>query len=262
MISGLSKQAFLENSNLSASRKWLYSGCCVHWHEFYEIEYVISGTGTYTINEQPFPIKSGMLYFMTPADFHNVDTQNADIINIMFSDSLVSSDILFTFTHQTAPKAFALTKSIQDFFMPLLDEIVHNQEDNTYSSALLNCLLLKLAKSFPSNKEDLWNKSSQKIHFFMINHFREKISLQDAAAFVGLTPSYVSAVFKKEMGKNFKQYLDDLRFAYAQKLLLYSDLSILQVCEESGFDDYPNFLRRFKNHFKITPSQMRQDSSK
>ena len=96
------------------------------------------------------------------------------------------------------------------------------------------------------------------MQFYIINHFREKVTLEDVAKYVGLTPTYASAVFKKEMDTNFKKYLNDLRFSYAKKLLTCSDMSVTQICGECGFEDYPNFIRRFRERFGMSPSQVRQ----
>lgn len=258
MLPWLEENTTLGNAGISSSRKWISGSFEAHWHKFYEIEYVISGTGRYTINEQSFPLEPGMLYFMTPTDFHSVYTKKAEIINVMFSESLITSSHLLPFTRHGAPKTLLIPGDLQPFFMTLLEEVVQVQSDRTYSSALLDCLLLKLSRSFLSYELDTWNNTSQQIHFFLINHFRDNISLEDAANYVGLTPTYISAVFKKEMGMTFKKYLDELRFSYARKLILYSDMSVTQVCAESGFEDYPNFLRRFKEHFHVTPTQMRK----
>lgn len=260
MVPGMSKETNIDNGNLSTSRKWFHGNCSAHWHEFYEIEYVIEGNGTYEINGHTFLMEKGMLYFMTPTDFHSVSTQKAELINIMFSGDLVSPSLLATFTCHAAPKAIALPKEQQAFFMALLEEVVAHQKDPAYATALLGCLLLKLARIL-SFAEDQFNSASQKVYFYMINHFRDKMTLQDAAQYVGLTPSYLSAVFKKEMNKNFKTALDEIRFSYAQKLLLYSDMTVTQICIESGFDDYPNFIRRFKKFFGVTPTQMRADAA-
>jgi two-component system response regulator YesN len=91
----------------------------------------------------------------------------------------------------------------------------------------------------------------------MLRHFREDPSLASVAAVAGYTPNYFSARFKEEMGESFKQYLDRLRFDYAKKLLEHSSLTVSQVCRESGFDDYPNFVRRFSARFGCSPSKLR-----
>lgn len=260
MIPGYSKESNISNGIISASRKWIDGSNETHWHEFYEIEYVISGQGTYCINGRIFPMESGMLYFMTPVDFHSVHPERAEIINVMFSENLIAPSCLAPFTYHSSPKALPVSAEMQSFFMTLLEEVIACQEDPTYAASLIECLLLKLSRSLLSDKADSWNNTAQKIHFYIINHFRERVTLEDVAGYVGLTPAYVSAVFKKEINKNFKKYLNDLRFAYARRLLQYTNLSVTQVCGESGFDDYPNFIRRFKEHFGMTPTQLRGES--
>lgn len=257
MIPGFSKETFLPNGAVSASRKWIGGSGKEHWHDFYEMEYIISGSGNYMIDGEFFPLESGMLYFMTPIDFHNVNTAKAEIINVMFSESLITPSHLVPFTYRAAPKAFQISGDMQPFFLMLLEEIVKYQDNPDYSAALLDCLLLKLAHNLLPYEESSWNSTAQKIHYYIINHFRDRLTLEDVAQYVGLTPAYVSAVFKKDMNKNFKKYLNELRFAYARKLLLYSDMSVTQICGECGFDDYPNFIRRFREHFGMTPTQMR-----
>lgn len=258
MLSEIYKNTTLKNTDVSASCKWIGEEHLPHWHEFYEIEYVISGTGTYMLNGQSVPMKRGMLFFMTPTDFHSVSAKNAQIINVMFRERIAVPAHLLPFTYHAAPNIFEIPTEMQDFFLLLLQELVANQKQQAYTASLLDCLLLKLATYIPSLKEDSWNSTAQKIHFYIVNHFRSHMSLEDAAQYVNLTPTYVSAVFKKEMGKGLKEYLDELRFAYAEKLLLYSDMSVMQVCWESGFEDYPNFIRRFKRYFGMTPTQMRR----
>ena len=252
---------YMGQDSLLASCKRLSSNCGTHWHEFYEIEYVKSGKGICTVNGQPFSFEEGMLFFMTPTDFHSVRTDGADIINLMFLADLATPSHLAPFTSRNVPKTIAIPPGTRPFLTALLEEIVACQEDLTYCSSLIDCLLLKLMQHFVPFSENNWSSASQKMHFFIMNHFKEKISLEDAASHAGLTPAYASAVFKKEMQINFKNFLNDLRFDYARKLLVYSNLTVAQICTESGFEDYPNFIRRFKAHFGMTPTELRQKNS-
>lgn len=257
MIAAYATDLQISNGSVSASRKFFSRDCDVHWHEFYEIEYIISGNGTYSINEKVYPISPGMIFFMTPTDFHSVENADAQMFNVMFSEKLITTSQLMWLTGHNTPRAFLLPEDLRPFFMTMLDEIVKHQEDTAYVSALLNCLLYKLTKILPCSNPSGQSSLAQKMHFFIINHFRSHITLEDVAAYVGLTPAYVSGVFKKEMNRNFKKYLNDLRFSYARNLLLNTDLSVTQICSESGFEDYPNFIRRFKEHFGMTPTMLR-----
>lgn len=55
-----------------------------------------------------------------------------------------------------------------------------------------------------------------------------------------------------------KKYLNNMRFEYAEKLIINSDMSIMQICKECGFNDYPNFVRRFKQHTGFYPLEYKK----
>ncbi|MBR6503078.1 MAG: helix-turn-helix transcriptional regulator [Clostridia bacterium] len=258
MIVKLTKESEIGNGNISASKKQLIGDCASHWHEFYEIEYVIDGGGECLINNRTFEMKSGMLFFMTPVDFHTVKQADATVINVMFSPEMAAPDILFPFTSFSAPKAMEIPQKSRNFIETILNEIVKNKDKIQFCEALINTLLLKFGDNFNLQAKDTAYSSSQKMTFYIINHFREKITLNEIAAAAGLTPSYASAVFKYEMQINFKEYLDNIRFDYAKKLLNYSSRTVLQICCDSGFEDYPNFIRRFKLRFGESPTNYRK----
>ena len=258
MIVKLTKEAEIGNGSISASKKHLNSDCATHWHEFYEIEYVLNGSGECQINNSCFEIKNGMLFFMTPVDFHTVKGADATVINIMFSSEMTTQKNLLPFTNLVAPKAIEITSENCGFIETVLEEVIENKNNPQYCSALIDVLLLKLTERLNVVTQDKEYNHSQKMTFYIINHFREKIGLNDVAAAVGITPNYASAVFKEEMQINIKKYLDDMRFDYAKKLLIYSDLTVQQICNDSGFEDCPNFIRRFKAKFGMPPIEFRK----
>lgn len=260
MVVKLTKETEIGPSSLSASKKHISNDGPIHWHEFYEIEYVCGGDGICRINNSQFTMNCGKLFFLTPVDFHKVQTDGVDVINIMFSADMATPDYLTPFTAQSAAKAISVIPQMRPFVETVLNEIVNNQANLRLSAALIDALLLKLSESFAAFCGDNNYTLSQKMSFFIINHFREKISLDDVARSAGVTPTYASSVFKTEMQTGFKSYLNNLRFDYAKKLLLYSNLTVQQICIESGFDDYPNFIRRFKERFKVSPTQFRNNN--
>ena len=66
---------------------------------------------------------------------------------------------------------------------------------------------------------------------------------------------FVGIVHSHANGYDKPSHNDEL---YAKKLLEHSSLTVSQVCRESGFDDYPNFVRRFSARFGSSPSKMRK----
>lgn len=258
MVRKLTKEKELGIGNVSASKKHLHRDCLVHWHEFYEIEYVLDGEGTCSINEQTYPLHHGTLFFMTPVDLHSVKTNDSTVINIMFSTDMISPDVLSPYTTINAPKAIEIKQDDLHFIESILFEIVKSQKNVKLCSSLMSVLLIKLKDYLTISKKDTHHTLSQKMCFYIINHFREKITLSDVAKAVGITPVYASKIFKAQTQIGFKEYLNNLRFEYAKKLLAESELTVQQICDNCGFEDYPNFIRRFKNRFNMSPTKYKK----
>lgn len=259
MINCLTKTDFIFPCEINASRKNIKGDYSTHWHDFHEIEFIISGKGTYIIDGVCHEMKKGMLFFMTPVNFHEIKNSDAEIINVMFSNDACSRNTLFDLTGSNINNVISLRDEDFDVVLTLLNELIFSASNNhpQYSSSLLDCLLYK-AKISQKYKSSVNLTHVRTAMLYIQNNFRSNISLDDVASFVGLSAPYISSLFPKETGMTFKNYLSSLRFDYAKKLLTYSDLSITQVCSESGFEDYANFLRHFKKHFGMTPNDFKK----
>lgn len=94
---------------------------------------------------------------------------------------------------------------------------------------------------------------------YMQEHLSEDVSLHILSEEFHLNSQYISQLFKNEIGVNFLTYLTNIRMEHAKKLLLSSSLSIAEVSEQSGYDDYRVFTKVFKKSEGITPSQYRRN---
>ena len=63
--------------------------------------------------------------------------------------------------------------------------------------------------------------------------------------------------FKQQMGTGFIEYLNDYRLTMAERLLKSSDASVLEIAEQSGFDNLSYFNRIFKRKYGISPGKWR-----
>ena len=86
-------------------------------------------------------------------------------------------------------------------------------------------------------------------------------SLEDVAASVGVSPFYVSKLFKEEMGETFINYVTDRRLDRTKKLLSETDLSIKEIAGQTGYSDQNYFSRQFKNKFGISPTDFRNSAN-
>ena len=93
------------------------------------------------------------------------------------------------------------------------------------------------------------------------NYTDEEISLNKVAENVGLTPTYLSALFKKETKQNFTDYVTMLRITRAKELLCCTKKLISEIAYEVGFRDYRYFSQIFKKQTGMTPRQFQNSTN-
>lgn len=234
-----------------------------HWHEFYEIELIISGSGSYIIDGVEQKIERNMLFLMTPINFHKVITEGSQVITLMFMGELCDSDMLFKLSTVFSSDSIMLSDEDARYLATVMHELslASSQNDDEYSFYLLNSILGKICRINNTHRHGYISKV-QKAMLYIQNNFRNDIRLSDIAAVAAVTPSYMSNIFLKECGVNFKEYLSTIRYDYAKKLLEYSNMTVTDICFESGFCDYANFERHFKERFLVSPTQYRIEKEK
>lgn len=89
-------------------------------------------------------------------------------------------------------------------------------------------------------------------------HNSGKISLAAVAEEVNLSPTYFSALFKKETGHNFSDYITAFRIDMAKKMLENSDKTINEIAIAIGFSDGLYFSKVFKKYVKISPTEYKK----
>jgi len=87
--------------------------------------------------------------------------------------------------------------------------------------------------------------------------YMEHISLNDAADLVDLNPVYLSVLFKRETGINFKDYVINVRMDKAKELLRQGE-PINQVAELVGYQDSKYFSRLFARVVGVNPTQYKK----
>lgn len=97
-----------------------------------------------------------------------------------------------------------------------------------------------------------------KVKRIIRKEFSQDLSLEYLAGSVGLVPSYLSYVFKRETGENIIKYLTDYRIEQARQMLDSGSYKISQVAKMCGYENPSYFNRLFKNAYGITPSQYKE----
>ncbi|MBQ8204000.1 MAG: helix-turn-helix domain-containing protein [Clostridia bacterium] len=233
----------------------------VHMHEFYEIEYVLEGTGEHNLNGTVYKIGPGSLFMLTPIDFHSFKIDGSmRVINVSFEAGALSPEWQMQFIsrrHNLVCNLSGQEKSDMEALLSMFQR-EHSSSD-LFSEAmqknLLEMIFAYVARYMIADKSEA-SKGIQKGMQHIFQHFRDEISLKEIADKCGYAPAYFSSLFRKETGRSLTDFIADLRVNYAKILLANTELSITEVCQKSGFGSMSNFFRIFQTH-GCSPSEYR-----
>ncbi len=100
---------------------------------------------------------------------------------------------------------------------------------------------------------------SQKVEEYVQNTFTDPdLNISIASQHFGMTPSYLSSLYKKQTGKSLLEYINNVRIDFAEELLR-KGCSVSEAAERSGFRDSAGFIRAFKKKKGITPGQLKKE---
>lgn len=101
------------------------------------------------------------------------------------------------------------------------------------------------------------NALTKQMLWYIRQHYREDMSLEDLADFVGLHPAYVCALFKKNVGRSYLACLHGERLQAAKKLLVETDFTMEQIAGQVGYNSASQLARVFRKYENSSPSAFR-----
>ncbi len=227
----------------------------LHSHTFYEIIYYEPFEGKTSINGIEYSIDTPTIILISPWDIHGFEVSDTDKHSIKL-DVLPNK-----INHMLElPEQAIILKNINenDFVVKLFNELLIENENTDYAFLLASAII----KIICDKGDKQSNSNNLKGHLLAIeairilnSNFTQDISLLQLSKQIGVSPTYLSSVFKKETNTNFVEYLCKLRLDYAKKLIKSNKYSISEVCLKCGYRNLSHFLRSFKQTYGMTPKE-------
>jgi Response regulator containing CheY-like receiver domain and AraC-type DNA-binding domain len=138
------------------------------------------------------------------------------------------------------------------------DQLTHLFGDAGQMLASLKDLMTRQANGGNEPiSEDVRNETFKKILQYVNTNYFSDISIQSISYKFTINPSYVSQLFKKELGMTFTDYVTRMRISYACNLLKITDLPVYEIAKKAGYEEYYYFTRVFKRIMGKTPTELR-----
>lgn len=234
-----------------------------HWHNYFELELILSGGAVHVYNGVQYKIEKGDVYLLTPVDFHGLEGNGqVELINISFDDTCLPPNMLSWLSSPDTEKFYKLTEEEFDRFYMAAKLLQHECEcGGPCAMQLLEYLLSCFARRAPKNKSRSVGKKHlqgiKKAISYIELHFRENMTLKQLAELSGYSPSYFSELFRKVTGQTYIERLRELRVSYA-KMLLANGFSVSEACFASGFGSLSNFTATFREKCGMPPNDYRK----
>jgi len=248
-----------------------------HFHEEYEIIYILQGNGVRLVGDNLSNFQSGELVLVGPNIAHLWRTienvSSVDRIIIKF-DEFPGGINLFSLPEFASIKA--LLKKAETgiaFGAETIEEVQQQiiELSKADGAQKLICLLnilsilsrssdIKLLsnpflKISPHNLEE--NRLSKVITYISENYDKD-LALEDVADIASMTIQSFCRFFKKRTNKTFIQFLNEYRIGKVCVLLVENKMSVSEICYDLGFNSTTNFNRVFKKLYSCTPMEYRK----
>ena len=120
-------------------------------------------------------------------------------------------------------------------------------------------LLDMLKQAYTAHHDRLEPDTMINVKQYIIEHSHENISLETISKIVGLSPFYISKMFKEQLGVNYIDFLTECRIDKAKKLMISdSDKSVKEIAFEVGYNDPNYFSKVFKKMCDASPKEYRK----
>lgn len=112
------------------------------------------------------------------------------------------------------------------------------------------------------NKHKLFHKPIHNFHInkaicYTCHNYWEPLTIERMAEYLGLNKCYFCQLFKKETGKTYSQFLNEIRIEKSKELLKNTDMSILDIALSVGYNNQNYYTMAFKKITGVTPLKYR-----
>lgn len=144
--------------------------------------------------------------------------------------------------------------SLSDFYIQKMDRCTELKDVSELHAAM--------CEDYAKRMRNLAKRKTGSRHIavcldYIYDHLHTRITVNALAELVNLNPSYLSKLFKKEMGCSMNQYIRDKKISTAKNMLVYSEYSPAQIAAILAFPSQSYFTEIFRKHTGMTPVRYR-----
>lgn len=263
-----------------------------HWHEQIEIIYLEEDSYQVDINMNITHLKSPCFCFINSGELHALSSDSdqyqeqavvfsADLLSFATLDLVQEQFMLPLLEHKLSFPSFLASEhpafaQVQQEFLKIRSVFFRENHvcrdqftiENPVSqlqvkAALLSILGILAEYTLLTSDNPQHNPQVEllkRVISYIHQNYQRQLTLGELSALVGMNEQYFCRFFKKALGKTPISYINDYRIHHAATLLSTTELPVMEVCLESGFNNLGHFMKEFKKATQLTPLQFRKQT--
>lgn len=234
-----------------------------HWHRSIEIFMVFEGHLKFYLNDLEQELNPGEFVLVNSNEIHAIDSPEPNktvVIQIplkTFSDYFTGEQYI-RFTHESKKQDVQVVNLIREMFSAYREKKTGYDIRVKSGYYMLLYMLVSVYRELDVKDELL--KQNRKLNKltpitnYMKEHYQEELSLEALAEVFGYAPAYISRMFQKYAGINYKDYLQGVRVEYAFTELSRTEHTVSEVAFHHGFPSSRAFSKAFQKKYGMLPS--------
>ncbi len=249
--------------------------CGVHMHNEVEVFAVIGGKGNAYVNGNSIALRPGSVLLFNSNETHGIEGDGGSVIAVVIQISGNFMQDYFPQLHNAVfEKSLACENAVEDPEKKLWRCLISAARNYIASEEryelrcvsdicrLIDHLMAKLPFSIISENDyqarrNISQRMSRIVSYIDAN-YQFPVRLADVAETEGVTSTHLSHFFTDNFGMSFQQYLNNIRFEHALRLMDNSAMSIADVAAASGFSDTKYLTRICVDRYECKPRELRE----
>ncbi|BAD62920.1 AraC family transcriptional regulator [Bacillus sp. FSL K6-6483] len=233
-----------------------------HFHYTHQLLYVLDGKGECELGKQRHALVSDNLLIIRPLTHHSIAAQSKMTMLVLEFDE---KQLPMEYRHTLIADVFARSEVLrlnlfkgsevrQLLRRMLYEQLQYRDREKIGLSLLLGELLLLLKRTkrgFTYQNTNEWRAAALKE--YIENNYYQLSRAEELAAKMGVSSRYMQLIFKDAYDTTPMRYLTEVRLNRVKKLLIETDLDMVSICFEVGFESLPTFYRVFKKQVGVSP---------
>lgn len=253
-----------------------------HYHQEFELSFITEGDGKRIVGDSTEEFHPGDLIFIGPRIPHvwfpeekhkrQHSGRTLESVYMLFNQEILPDSMISLPEFKNIRKAITLSERGVQITGDTLNEVSRIMLQLPYMNNIRRLMLFYeimdligqstsfsylASADYVKSRFETTSSRVKNIHEFLMKNYQNDIDLKEVAEVAHMAPASVCRFFKSSTGLTIFEYLNKIKIEYSCQLLLNTDLNILDISYDCGFNNLSHFNKQFKKFIGVTPTQFR-----